>query len=129
MHICRYGKLNYKLENDAVIEKNCILTYGEWWFFDYSPSNQIMCNNNLFRMDKLEMIKELNVLFQNVLKKGEVKLEVESTTDDVEGWDSLTNMLIINTIEKTYNIKFGFREIIKLKNVGDLCDAIIKKTA
>ncbi len=88
-----------------------------------------MCNNNLFRMDKLEMIKELNVLFQNVLKKGEVKLEVESTTDDVEGWDSLTNMLIINTVEKTYNIKFGFREIIKLKNVGDLCDAIIKKTA
>ena len=80
-------------------------------------------------MDKLEMIKELNVLFQNVLKKGEVKLEVESTTDDVEGWDSLTNMLIINTVEKTYNIKFGCREIIKLKNVGDLCDAIIKKTA
>lgn len=80
-------------------------------------------------MDKLEIIKGLNVLFQNVLKKGEVKLEVESTTDDVEGWDSLTNMLIINTIEKTYSIKFGFREIIKLKNVGDLCDAIIKKTA
>jgi acyl carrier protein len=80
-------------------------------------------------MDKLEIIKELNVLFQNVLKKGEVKLTAESTANDVEGWDSLTNMLIISTIERKYGIKFGFREIIKLRNVDDLCNAIIKKTA
>jgi acyl carrier protein len=80
-------------------------------------------------MDKKEIIGMLEQLFQEVLKKGAVVLTEESTASDVDGWDSLTNMLLISAIEKKFGIKFGFREIIKMKNVGDLCNAIICKTA
>ena len=79
-------------------------------------------------MEDGNLIKELEQLFQEVLKKGQVSLKYETTAKDVDGWDSLTNMLLINAIEKKYSIHFGFREIIKLKNVGDLCNAIISKT-
>jgi len=79
-------------------------------------------------MEDENLIKELEQLFQEVLKKGQVSLKYETTAKDVDGWDSLTNMLLINAIEKKYSIHFGFREIIKLKNVGDLCNAIISKT-
>jgi acyl carrier protein len=46
----------------------------------------------------------------------------------VEGWDSLTNMQLINKIEKKFNVRFTFRDIVKLKNVGDICHAILTKT-
>ena len=48
---------------------------------------------------------------------------------DVEEWDSLTNISLIAEIEKYFSIKLKLREILKLKNVGDLCDCIEKKLA
>jgi len=45
----------------------------------------------------------------------------------VDGWDSLTNMRLITAIEKHYNIRFGLREILKFKHVGDLCASIQAK--
>ena len=31
-------------------------------------------------------------------------------------------------IEKKFNVRFTFRDIVKLKNVGDICHAILTKT-
>ena len=39
---------------------------------------------------------------------------------DVDGWDSLTHIRLILTIEKVFKIKFSTSEIGKLENVGDL---------
>jgi acyl carrier protein len=80
-------------------------------------------------MNTEQLLKELDEIFQKVLKKDAIKLNLDSTANDVDGWTSLTNMLLIKAIEDKYGIHFGFREIIKLRNVGDLCDAIMKKTA
>lgn len=46
---------------------------------------------------------------------------------DVDGWDSLTHMQIIAQIEKHFGVRFNFREVIKFKNVGDLCSALLTK--
>lgn len=73
------------------------------------------------------MLETLNQLFQKVLKRNTVELTVESTAQDVPGWDSLTNMILVSQIEKTFGIKFSFREIVKFKNVGDMCTAITEK--
>lgn len=45
----------------------------------------------------------------------------------MDGWDSLTNMLLISEVEKAFGVRFTFRDIVKLKDVGDLCRAIITK--
>jgi acyl carrier protein len=39
---------------------------------------------------------------------------------DVDGWDSLTHIRLILTIERAFKIKFSTLEIGKLENVGDL---------
>lgn len=57
----------------------------------------------------------------------EITLTTETTAKDVDGWDSLTNMRLITAIEKHYNIRFGLREILKFKHVGDLCASIQAK--
>ena len=36
-------------------------------------------------------------------------------------------MLLISEVEKAFGVRFNFREIVKMKNVGDLCAAIANK--
>ena len=43
-------------------------------------------------------------------------------------WLGLANpMQIIAQIEKHFGVRFNFREVIKFKNVGDLCSALLTK--
>lgn len=79
-------------------------------------------------MDTQTILNELSLIFQEVLKRDNIVLANETTAQDVEGWDSLTNMQLISRIEKRFNVRFTFRDIVKLKNVGDICSAIQTKT-
>jgi acyl carrier protein len=38
----------------------------------------------------------------------------------VDGWDSLTHIRLMLTVEKAFKIKFSTSEIGQLENVGDL---------
>lgn len=78
-------------------------------------------------MEKANVIEDLKYIFRKVLKKNDILLSEETTAADIDGWDSITNVLLISEIEKHYDIRFSFREILKFANVGDLCSAVIKK--
>ncbi len=79
-------------------------------------------------MDTEHVFDDLHSIFYTILRRDNFILSDNTTAKDIEGWDSLSNMLIITEIEKKYNIRFSFREIVKMKNVGDLCQAIRNKT-
>ena len=70
---------------------------------------------------------EIEEILRELLKNENITLTTETTAKDVDGWDSLTNMRLITAIEKHYNIRFGLREILKFKHVGDLCASIQAK--
>lgn len=74
-----------------------------------------------------EILESLNGIFRHVLKNESLNLTETTTAHDVDGWDSLTNMLLISEVEKAFGVRFNFREIVKMKNVGDLCAAIANK--
>lgn len=74
-----------------------------------------------------EILEALNGIFRHVLKNESLNLTETITAHDVDGWDSLTNMLLISEVEKAFGVRFNFREIVKMKNVGDLCAAIANK--
>lgn len=78
-------------------------------------------------METEEILRELDTIFRDILKNENIALPPATTAKDVEGWDSLTNMRLITAIEKHYNIRFGLREILKFKHVGDLCASIQAK--
>jgi acyl carrier protein len=44
----------------------------------------------------------------------------ETTAAQVPGWDSLSHVNVILTVEKKFNVRFKNLEVLKLKNVGDL---------
>lgn len=79
-------------------------------------------------MTKQEIIENLNVIFNDVLDPDdEVKLNESTCADDIEEWDSLSNIQLIVAIEKEFNIKFTSREIMTWQNVGEIADSIQEK--
>ena len=57
----------------------------------------------------------------------DIKLNDETSADDIEEWDSLSHIQIIVAIEKAFGIKFSSQEMITCKNVGDMVDCIQNK--
>ena len=78
-------------------------------------------------MEREEILSQINKIFTAILRK-EIVLNYETTAKDVPGWDSLTNMMLIDGIEKQFSFKFKLSEVRKLNNVGDLVDIVKIKT-
>jgi acyl carrier protein len=71
-------------------------------------------------MDQPQIYARLTELFEDVFDEDSITLTPELSAKDVDGWDSLTHIRLILTIEKAFKIKFSTSEIGKLQNVGDL---------
>jgi acyl carrier protein len=71
-------------------------------------------------MDEPQIYQRLTEIFQDVFDEDSIEVTPKLSADDVDGWDSLTHIRLILTIEKAFKIKFSTSEIGKLENVGDL---------
>lgn len=69
----------------------------------------------------------LQEIFRDIFDDEDLVLTRETTTQDIENWDSLAQINLIVAIEKEWHIRFNLDEIIDLKNVGDMYDLIGKK--
>jgi acyl carrier protein len=78
-------------------------------------------------MDKQAIIDQIKEILTRVLKHDRFEIHDELTAQMVEGWDSLTHMVIITEIEKTFAVQFKLKEINKLKNMGNLIELIQSK--
>jgi acyl carrier protein len=76
----------------------------------------------------MKVLEKLQEVFDEVFMDVQ-SLTVDTTADDIEEWDSLTNVALIVTIEKKFGIEFATGEVESLKNVGDLCSSIESKIA
>lgn len=67
----------------------------------------------------MKTIDELQAIFRDIFDDNEIVLNNETTSDDIEDWDSLTHMQLIVEIEQKYNIRFTTAEIKKATNIGE----------
>jgi len=78
-------------------------------------------------MERLEILNRVQKILVNVLKHNRFEMRDDLMATDVEGWDSLSHMLIITEIEKDFSVKFRLKELNKLKNMGTLIELIESK--
>lgn len=78
-------------------------------------------------MERTEIIEKLTPIFREVFNDNTIVLRDDLTAAEVERWDSLTNMLMINKVEETFGIKFKLKELNKLKQVGDIVSLLMEK--
>ena len=78
-------------------------------------------------MESIEILNKINNIFALVLENQRLTLTRESVITNVEGWDSFTNIKLILTMEKQFQLNFNTFEIQACRNIGDLCDTIQRK--
>lgn len=78
-------------------------------------------------MQKEEILKGVQDIFIDVFGDGDIVLSYNTTSDNIEGWDSLNNIVLILEIERKFNFKFKLEEIQSFKNIGEVCDNILIK--
>jgi len=74
-----------------------------------------------------DIISECTEIYREVLQNNEIELEESTNANDIDEWDSLNHTILLNDVQKHFNIKFKLKEIIKFKNVGDMCCLIQEK--
>ena len=78
-------------------------------------------------MKQEEITGKLKVVFQQVLEENDITITREMTAQDIEKWDSLRHIQLISEVERAFEVKFKLREVMRMKNVGDLIDLIQAK--
>ncbi|MGA7792221.1 MAG: acyl carrier protein [Candidatus Acidiferrales bacterium] len=86
-------------------------------------SSRRLCN-----MDEPQIYTRLGEIFQDVFDEDSINLTPKLSAKDVDGWDSLTHIRLMLTVEKAFKIKLSAPEIGKLENVGDLVALIKART-
>lgn len=79
-------------------------------------------------MDEPQIYARLAEIFQDVFDEDSITVTPELSAKDVDGWDSLTHIRLMLTVERAFKIKFFVAEIGKLENVGDLVMLIKERT-
>jgi acyl carrier protein len=79
-------------------------------------------------MDEPQIYARLAEIFQDVFDEDSITVTPELSAKDVDGWDSLTHIRLMLTVERAFKTKFSVPEIGKLENVGDLVTLIKART-
>lgn len=73
------------------------------------------------------ILEKIHPIFSSILEHSNFKLQFETTAEDVDGWESITHMIIISEIEKTFEIKFKLMDLMNMNNIGSLVKTIQKE--
>ena len=78
-------------------------------------------------MDRQEVFKRLNEIFQDIFDDEELVVTDETCADDVEDWDSLRHITLVSAVERAFGIKFSMKEVLEMKNVGEMADILVER--
>lgn len=78
-------------------------------------------------MKREEVLKILTAIFQNNFDNDEIQLTDETSSADIEDWDSLEQINLVVAVQDKFKVRFNIEEVNSMSNVGEMVDFIIKK--
>ena len=78
-------------------------------------------------MERNDILKRVEEIFRKELEVEDLVLTNETTSNDVEGWDSRSHGQLAVAMQEYFGIEFDFMEIISWESVNDIIDSIQKK--
>lgn len=78
-------------------------------------------------MTREEVFEKINEVFRDVFEDDSITVNDETTAADIEDWDSLEHINLVNAIEQEFGIKFTMGQVVSMKNVGEMANIIISK--
>ena len=77
-------------------------------------------------MTRQEIFEKLTEVFSDVFDE-EITVTEETTSADIEEWDSLTHITLISAIEEAFGMHFSMKEVLGMANVGELAEIVASR--
>ena len=78
-------------------------------------------------MNRNDILKKLNTIFCDVFDDNTININENTTASEIEAWDSLTHITLISEVEDSFGMKFKMKEVVGMKNVGEMVDIIYSR--
>ena len=78
-------------------------------------------------MSREDVLSKVNDIFKDAFDNEDLVIGFQTTANDVEGWDSLMQMNLIDMIEDEFGMRFDMDEVVGMENVGSMIDIIISR--
>lgn len=78
-------------------------------------------------MEKKELMDKLTEIFREVMDNDEIVLADDTTSEDIEEWDSLSHIELIDVIGKKLGVKITSMEFRGWENVGEMVESLLQK--
>ena len=79
-------------------------------------------------MTKEQSLSRVQEIFRTVFKNKDLNINYSTSMKDIDDWDSLTHVIIIDSVEKQFNFKFELRDMLTIETVDDICNKIVEKS-
>ena len=76
-------------------------------------------------MTREEVYVKLLPVFKDVFDDRRIKINDDTISTDIVGWDSLAHIQLIAAIQDEFEIEFAVEDAANMKNVGELVDLIL----
>ena len=76
---------------------------------------------------KKQILIKLQNIFRVIFDDEKIKLNSNTTAEDIEEWDSLNQIRIILACEKEFSVKLNPREINDFVNIGEMVEHLFSK--
>ena len=76
---------------------------------------------------KKQILIKLQNIFRVIFDDDSIKLNSNTTAEDIEEWDSLNQIRIILACEKEFSVKLNPREINDFVNIGEMVEHLFSK--
>ena len=81
-------------------------------------------------MNRRQIFDTLNGIFRDIFDDPALTVGEETTAlltpagGQALGWDSLTHITLLAAVEDEFGITFAMKDVVEMKNVGDMASAI-----
>lgn len=74
-----------------------------------------------------EVFSRLNEVFRDVFDNDDITVVSSTTANDIDEWDSLEHIRLIDAVESEFNMKFSMKEVSSMKNVGEMAQIVAER--
>ena len=79
------------------------------------------------KMTREAVFETLNEVFRDVFDDESISVTENTTSNDIEDWDSLEHINLIAAVEQEFGVKFNMGQVVSMKNVGEMVDIILSQ--
>lgn len=80
-------------------------------------------------MTQQEILEKITPIFQDVFNDDEMVVNMELTSDDINEWSSISQVLLVTELEEAFDIKFKLMDVAVMNDVKTIVNLISEKVS